>query len=69
MIIDQELLDSAKSGKSRAGKRHLIKYLSGGKITRKQAMEAHCYDCSGMGESGFCELKSCSLYPYSPFKR
>jgi len=67
MTRDERLLKSAKSGKARAGKRELIKYLEGGKITRSQAVKAHCYDCSGMGESGDCDMQGCPLLPFSPF--
>jgi hypothetical protein len=68
MIRDVELLNSAKSGPLRKGRRWLIKYLEGGKISRTQAVQAHCYDCSGMGEHSKCEQESCALYPYSPYK-
>jgi len=67
MIRDNDLLISAKSGKARAGKRELVKWLEGGKITRSQAVKAHCYDCLGMGESGDCDQDSCPLLPFSPF--
>ena len=63
-----ELLTSAMGGKSRAGKAQLLKYLKGGKLTRQGAIKAKCYDCDGMGESGSCDIKDCSLYPYSSFK-
>ena len=67
--MDEDILRSAKSGKARAGKRELIKYLEGGKITRSQAVKAHCYDCNGMGESGDCNQEGCPLLPFSPFNR
>jgi len=64
-----DLLSSAKGGKRRNGQMLLIKYLNGGSLTRGQAIRAKCYDCDGMGETGICDLKTCSLYPYSSFKR
>ncbi len=64
-----EVLESAKSGKRRNGQLLLIKYLSGGSLTRGQSIRAKCYDCDGMGETGLCEIKECSLYPYSSFAR
>jgi hypothetical protein len=67
-IVDADMLYLAKKGKMRQGKNSLVKYLEGGKITRKQAMNAKCYDCNGLGESNECNIESCSLYPYSPFK-
>ncbi len=68
MIRDKDLLDSAKSGPRRQGKKELVKYLEGGKISRAQAVKAHCYDCCGMGDTGDCDIETCSLYPYSPYK-
>jgi hypothetical protein len=67
MGIDDKMLKSAMSGKSRAGKGDYVKYLKGGRITRNQSIKAKCYDCQGMGDSGTCEIESCSLYPYSPY--
>ena len=68
MGIDDKMLKSAMSGKSRSGKSDLVKYLNGGRITRNQAIKAKCYDCQGMGDSGTCEMAHCSLYPYSPYR-
>jgi len=62
------LMRSAKSGKSRAGKALLIKYLNEGTLTRQQSIKAKCYDCDGMGDSGECEINHCSLFPYSPYR-
>ena len=67
--MDRELLESAKSGKSRTGKKYLIKYLEGGKITRGQAIKAHCYDCLGMGDSSECDLETCTYYPFHRLAR
>jgi hypothetical protein len=62
------ILESAKLGPLRKGKRELIKYLEGGNLTRMQAMNAKCYDCNGMGESNECNTESCALLPFSPFR-
>ena len=66
--MDKDLLDSAKNGVSRAGKSELIKYLTGKRLTRNQAIKAKCYDCNGMGEQATCDIETCALYPYSPYK-
>ena len=66
--MDRDLLVSAESGPLRRGKKELIKHLEGGKITRKQAMLAKCYDCDGMGDSGKCDIETCPMYHYSQFK-
>ena len=62
-----DLLESAKSGKKRKGQTFLIKHLEGKRLTQRQAIGARCYDCDGMGESGECDTKECSLHPYSPY--
>ena len=64
-----DILESCKTGKSRAGKTQLLKYLKGGRLTRQEAIKAKCYDCDGMGDAGECVIENCSLYPYSPFKK
>ena len=68
-IIDNDMLKSAQSGKSRAGKKDLIKYLQGRKITRNQAIRGKCFDCMGLGEDGTCDTKACPLYPFSPYSK
>ena len=64
-----DMLSSARSGRSRKGQTYLINYLMGKKLTRQQAIQAKCYDCDGMGDTGECALKDCTLYPYSSFAR
>jgi len=68
-IIDKDLLASAKLGLARRGKRELVKYLEGEKITRAQGVRAKCFDCSGMGEQKYCDMEHCSLYPFSPYRK
>ena len=65
--IDSGMFQSAKKGKSRAGKKDLIKHLTGQRITRSQAIKAKCYDCLGMGEVSVCDMPYCALWPYSPY--
>lgn len=69
MVRDRELLESAKSGPRRRGKKELIAYLEGGTISRSAAVRAKCYDCDGMGEEGECDIEACPLFPYSPYKK
>ena len=66
--MDRDLLESAKSGPRRAGRKELITHLEGGKISRPGAVKAKCYDCDGMGDSGECDITVCPLYPFSPYK-
>ena len=69
MVRDEDLLRSAKKGKFRAGRIELIKWLEGGVLTRAKAVKAKCYDCSGNGDSGDCDLETCPLLPFSPYNR
>lgn len=63
-----EMLRTVRNYPKKAGKSDLIKHLSGKKITRGSAIKAKCYDCNGMGESNECDMKTCSLYPFSPYR-
>ena len=47
------------------GKKYLIKYLKGERLTIGQAVQAMCHDCHG-GEFGRvdCEQVHCPLYPW-----
>lgn len=55
-------------GTSRAGKTDLMNHLNGKRLTQRSAIKAKCYDCNGLGESDECHIKTCSLYPYSPYR-
>jgi hypothetical protein len=65
--MHKDYLESAKLGKRGKGQAQLIKYLSGERITQREAIKAKCYDCNGMGESIVCDSDNCSLFPYSPY--
>jgi hypothetical protein len=67
--MDTDLLMSVRSGKKRDGQILLVKHLNGVRLTRSQAIRAKCYGCDGMGDSGICEIKTCSLYPYSSYAK
>lgn len=66
--MNNAMLESASNGKLRSGKKELLKHLKGERITRSQAVKAHCYDCSGMGEQKDCEIEECALLPFSPYR-
>lgn len=59
-----------KNGKAGKGKRLLLAYLRGEKLTRGQAMAAKCYECLGYCVDGMkdCEVQNCPMYPYRPYK-
>lgn len=61
-------IEQVKKSTSRAGKGELIKHMEDKKITRQQAIKAKCYDCNGLGELNSCDIVSCPLLPYSPYK-
>lgn len=43
------------------------KFENGGKLTRREAMLAKCYECNGYDESGVdCEIQACPMYAYHP---
>lgn len=70
MFTDDVYLRALKSGFSAKGKKALIKYVNGAHLSRTQAIEAYCYECSGFYEDGArdCEITLCPLYPYMPYK-
>ncbi|MGA3280597.1 MAG: hypothetical protein ABSD50_06390 [Smithella sp.] len=58
--------DIKRHGKTAKGKQELIKHLEGKRLTLKQAVYGHCFDCMGMFADGKhdCNL---SKYPLHPF--
>jgi len=58
-----------RQGKSARGQKELIKHLSGERLTLKQAINAHCYDCTGFFADGKvdCGVKHCSLHPFMAY--
>ena len=64
-----KLEDVEEYGLTARGKRELLKYLQGDRLTRKEAMLAKCFECMGGYADGKvdCQVESCSLYPFMPF--
>ena len=54
----------------RKGKKELLMFLKGEKISKSQAILAKCYECMGYYIDGGtdCCVKSCPLYTFMPFK-
>ncbi len=52
------------------GGKEYKKFMQGKKLTRKEAMLAHCYECMGGYDEGKqdCLGKFCLLYRYYPYK-
>jgi len=61
--------DVVKYGLTARGKQELLKYLGGGKLTRKEAMLGKCFECTNGYADGKvdCGIESCPLYPFMPF--
>jgi hypothetical protein len=61
---------NAKEGKSSKGKSFYINYLSGKKITQRQAILSKCYECMGYYADGRrdCLMQDCALYPWMPYR-
>ena len=52
------------------GRKELLKHLSGGRLTQRQAILAKCYDCMGYFTDGKedCGIPECSLYPFMAYR-
>ncbi len=51
------------------GSREYEMFKKGEKLTRKQAMLAHCYMCNGEEESAIdCQGKNCPMYQFQHFR-
>jgi len=59
-----------RHGKLAIGKKELLRYLSGEKITLAQMIKAKCYECMGTYADGKndCEMKDCPLYARMPYR-
>ncbi len=53
------------------GKTHLIRHLSGERLTQRQAILAKCCECTGYHADGRsdCGIPECPLYPYMPYAK
>jgi len=64
-----------RHGKRAKGMKEMIKHLKGERLTRKEAMLAHCFQCMGYFSDGFkegagdCGVPACPLYQYFPYRR
>lgn len=58
-------------GKTARGKNELLKHLSGQRLTLRQAIYAHCFDCMGMFADGKvdCKMPHCSLHPFMAYNQ
>jgi len=65
------IFDIEQHGKTARGQKELLKHLSGGKLTFKQAIYARCYDCCGFYSDGKqdCNISRCPLHPFMAYNK
>ena len=58
-------------GKTAQGKKEILKHLKGQRLTLKQAVYAHCYDCMGFYADGKydCKMPKCPLHPFMAYNQ
>lgn len=68
--LQRHIADVERNGINTRGKTEYLKYLRGGKLTRKEAMLARCYDCMGYFVDGRadCMTPSCPMYSFMIFR-
>jgi len=61
--------DIQQYGKTAKGKQELIKHLEGKRLTLKQAVNAHCFDCMGFYADGKqdCYMPNCPLHSFMAY--
>lgn len=70
-MIKSEIENINNIGKNFKGKRDLLSYLNGKKLTPIRSIRAHCYQCMGYFSDGKddCGIQACPLYPYMMFNK
>jgi len=66
------LEDLKKNGKAHRGKKELVAFMEGKKLSAQALIYAKCYDCSGWySDDGAvdCTCKDCPLYPKMPYNK
>ena len=70
--LDQYEYQSSHMGSapSSTGKKHILRYLKGERLTQREAILAKCCDCCGHYIDGRedCQVPLCSLYPFMPYR-
>ena len=69
--MKKEIQEVNKFGIKARGQAAILKYLQGKPITKRQAIEAKCYECMGYYIHGAidCSVRECPLYPYNPYRK
>lgn len=60
-----------RHGKLARGRKELIAYLDGGRLTARQTCLAHCYSCMAYYADGRadCGCSDCPTYAFMPFRK
>ena len=73
MPIDpkEKIREIEKHGLTAQGRKELIKFLRGDRLTRGEAIKSKCYDCMGYYSDGRADCKQfdCGLYGYHPYAK
>ena len=64
-------IDGVKRGGKFQGRLELLRHLEGKRLTQREAIKAHCYDCMGHYSGGAedCQSDVCSLRPFMPYHK
>ena len=70
-MMTVEQFERKNKRQSFQGEDAYFRFLKGGKITRREAMLAKCYECMGGYDDGKmdCCGESCPIFPFYPYKR
>jgi len=65
----EKYIAGVKKGKLHQGKNELLAFFHGKRLTQKEAILAHCYDCQGFYSDGAedCLSDICPLRPFMPY--
>ena len=69
MTSREQYIEGVKRGNLHKGKKELLAFLHGKRLTQKQSILAHCYDCQGFYSDGAedCLSDVCPLRPFMPY--
>jgi len=66
-----EIEQIKRYGKEAKGRKELIEYLTGKRLTPRKAILGKCYECMNAYADGKvdCNISDCSLYPFMPYRK
>jgi len=68
---EERIKNIRQHGKTAKGQKEIIRHLSGERLTLKQAVHAHCYECMGFFADGkvCCKMPHCPLHPFMAYNQ